>query len=226
LFTDRHHLAGLADHRFDERGLPDVGNCTGLGVTRHLTRQLPEAVHLRTVHALVEVVLDARHGLTGHGCLLAFIWSWGVTSLVLEPKHELTTFGIGDSALVGRGDRRLAAGVCGEACSARGAPTCLTTIRKRGRSESAPHPFTHERTGSRRSREPTGTRSCSACSSRCSREPGARRRGPAARRGAWLTTRNAPCARTSSGSTSSSVSHSGFARVADVAALKSLPSPP
>jgi hypothetical protein len=36
-------------------------------MARHLTRQLPQAVHVGGVHALVKVGFDVGQGLTSHG---------------------------------------------------------------------------------------------------------------------------------------------------------------
>src|SRR5262249_4288459 len=66
LLADRDDLARFADHRLEQRRLPHVGDGLGLGMARHLTRQLPEAVDLGGMHPLVEIRLDRGERLASH----------------------------------------------------------------------------------------------------------------------------------------------------------------
>ncbi len=109
LLADRDDLARLADQRLDQRRLPHVRDRAGLGVTGHLARQLPEAVHVGGVHPLVKIALDAGHGLTGHGRLLVRMGAQDPPSGNLAARHH-PVLGAGRSSKTPLGPSGPAAG--------------------------------------------------------------------------------------------------------------------
>ena len=74
LLADGDDVAGLADRRFEEVPFPDIRDGFGLGMGRHLAGELPEAVHMGGVHAVVEVGRDGFQGLLGHEAIPPWLY--------------------------------------------------------------------------------------------------------------------------------------------------------